>query len=405
VRIGVLTTSFPRHEGDIAGNFVLGFARALAERGHSLEVLAPEPCEPVAAPVYPGIETRFVPYLRPRALQRTFYGAGAPDNFARDPLALLGALPFPLALTRCAYSQAQGWDAVISHWALPSALVAGLVRHGRPHLAVLHSADVHLLSRLPLRKSFAQRIAEHATALWFVADPQRERFLSWLDGPPRMAAQTKCFVSPMGVDAPLPCDRAAARAALGLSGFTAITLGRLITIKGVDLAVEAAARSGVTLLVAGEGPERSRLQAQARARGADVRFLGLVTGADKARLLCAADALLMPSRVLPDGRHEGVPTAVLEAMAHGLPVIAAATGGIPDVVRDRDTGLLAAPEDAGAIAEALHALRGDPGLQERLRTRGKALSAQLQWPVLGQKAEELLGGRVPSLGPTRVSVA
>jgi len=127
MRIGVLTTSFPRTDDDISGSFVLGFARELAARGHTLEVLAPEPAERVAAPQLPGVSTHWVPYLRPRSLQRTFYGAGVPDNLRRDARAWLGVVPFPLALLRACAARESRWDALISHWALPCALVAGHV--------------------------------------------------------------------------------------------------------------------------------------------------------------------------------------------------------------------------------------------------------------------------------------
>ena len=70
MRIGLLTTSFPRDDKDIAGHFVLGFARALADRGHTLEVLAPEPTRGAGPAQWPGVQVHWVPYLRPRGLQR-----------------------------------------------------------------------------------------------------------------------------------------------------------------------------------------------------------------------------------------------------------------------------------------------------------------------------------------------
>ena len=100
MRIGLMTTSFPRVEGDAAGSFVLGFARALAARGHALSVLAPEPPERMPKPQFDDIDLTWLPYLLPRAWQRTFYGAGVPDNLRRDPRAWLGPLPFTTQLYR-----------------------------------------------------------------------------------------------------------------------------------------------------------------------------------------------------------------------------------------------------------------------------------------------------------------
>jgi hypothetical protein len=171
LRIGLLTTSFPRHEGDVPGVFVLGFARALVACGHQLRVLAPEPDVPQPLPRFDGIDLRWLRYLPRQAWQRSFYGAGVLDNLRTTPLAALGLLPFMGALLRATRALAHEVDALVSHWALPSALVAGSVagsaRPKLPHLAVLHSADVFVLELLPGASLWAARIAAGADALLF----------------------------------------------------------------------------------------------------------------------------------------------------------------------------------------------------------------------------------------------
>ena len=110
MRIGVLTTSYPRFDGDVGGSFVEGFARALAERGHSVEVIAPEPREPTGAQRLPPTWVRYLP----RPLERTFHGAGVPDNLRRHPSAWLGAVTGPLALAKEARRRVGEWDAIVS---------------------------------------------------------------------------------------------------------------------------------------------------------------------------------------------------------------------------------------------------------------------------------------------------
>jgi glycosyltransferase involved in cell wall biosynthesis len=393
MRIGLLTTSFPRFEGDAAGTFVLGFARALATRGHRVEVLAPEPAEPcVPVPRWPGVRVRHVPYLRPRSLQRTFYGAGVPDNLRTDGRAWLGAPPFVASLLRAAHRGAPHWDAVVSHWALPCGLVARAVAGHRPHLAVFHSADVHLLERIPGRRALAGRIAGGASSLQFVSRDLQGRFLALLAEPLRGPARDRSFVQPMGVDAPPPAapDRDALRASLGASGFTVLCLGRLVPIKAVDVAVRAVADlPGAELIVAGDGPRRAPLEQLARRLGAPVRFVGSIHGADKHRWLQAADAFVAPSRTL-GGRTEGCPAAVLEAMAAGLPVVATPTGGLADIVEDHRTGLRVPPEDVGALTRALTRLRDTPDLAARLGRSARQAAAPHHWPTLAPLLESRL---------------
>ncbi|WP_301103226.1 glycosyltransferase family 4 protein [Propionivibrio sp.] len=120
------------------------------------------------------------------------------------------------------------------------------------------------------------------------------------------------------------------------------------------------------LLLAGEGPMHAQVEAMCAARGiADaVRFLG--HREDIPDLMSAADALILTSR------SEGVPQVVTQALGLGLPVIATAVGGVPELVINDRTGLLVPPENPTATAAALCRLYDDAPLRERLSTAGRA---------------------------------
>lgn len=393
MRIGLLTTSFPRWEGDVAGSFVLGFARALVTRGHRVRVLAPEPPERLAPPEWPGIELGWVRYLEARSLERTFYGAGVPDNLRRDPRAWLGLGPFTIALLRRAREELAEHDALVSHWALPSALVAARVRGERPHLAVMHSADVHALGRLPGRGRLATEIARGATNMLFVTTGHRDRFLSLLHPVTSAKVAGKCHVSAMGIDPPpeRPPRRREARRALRLERFTLLAMGRLVPVKGLRDVLEAiAGRADVELLVAGEGPERDRLARHASRLGARVRFFGVVSGGAKEQLLAGADALVAPSIRLRGGRTEGVPTALLEAMSRGLPVVASRVGGVEEVVQHERSGLIVEPGQPAQLRAAVLRLAADRDLRRRLSRGGRKVARLYEWSELAPHLEALL---------------
>jgi len=393
MRIGLLTTSFPRFEDDIAGCFVLGFARALVGQGHLVDVLAPEPLESLSIPRWDGISVHWIPYLRPRFLERTFYGAGVPDNLRIDPRAWLGLVPFVAASILAVRKVHQPWDALVSHWALPSALIAGTVRERRPHLAVLHSADVHALSRLPGSSLLARRIAEAATSLLFVSEGLLHRFLALL--PPHVRAETKArsHVSPMGIDLPkTTSERQALRRQLGLQRFTVAVLGRLVPIKGVDTVIDALVGQDMILVVAGDGPERQRLEQRARRSGVEAQFLGALGRDQKWEILRAADAFVAPSRTTEHGRTEGSPTAVLEAMAARLPVVTTRARGPSSIVEHERTGLLVTPDRPRELAQALNRLQRDPSLRTRLGDAAHHEAKRYRWRELAPRLEQLLTG-------------
>lgn len=389
-RIGLLTTSYPRREDDVAGIFVRGFARALAARGHSVEVLAPEPRERSAPPLDEGVSVHWVAYARPRSLARTFYGAGVPDN-VRDPRAWPGLVTYPVALHRAALRAAPRWDALVSHWALPCALVAGAVRRERPHLAVLHSADVHLMRRLPLRSRWARAVGESATQLLFSSAALRRDVLDWLPSVARAELAARSHVSAMGIEAVDAPGRREARTRTGAEGFVVLSLGRLVPIKGVGAAIEAVAGlADAQLWIAGEGPRRRELEAKAAALGVRARFLGEVTGRAKADLFAAADAFVAPSLRERSGRTEGMPTALLEAAAAGLPIVASSAGGVPEVLTHDRSALLIPPGDSGALAEALQRLERDRALRRRLGRAARTVGRRYVWSELAPRIEALL---------------
>ncbi len=138
------------------------------------------------------------------------------------------------------------------------------------------------------------------------------------------------------------------RAELGLDGDVLVFAGRLGPQKAVGVLLDALVHaSGVSLVIAGDGPERSALERRALELGLDarVRFLGSVPRETVLRLFRAADASVLPSA------WENFPHTVVEALAVGCPVIATAVGGVPEVVRDGENGLLVPPGDAAALAD------------------------------------------------------
>jgi glycosyltransferase involved in cell wall biosynthesis len=147
-----------------------------------------------------------------------------------------------------------------------------------------------------------------------------------------------------------------------------LAVGRLSREKGMDDLLDAfahasrASKAPLRLVIAGDGPERGRLETRA---GSDrIHFLGHVT--DPWPLYHAADAFVLPSH------SEGSPLVIFEAMAAGLPIVATAVGGVPEVLTNDVTALLVEPRNVSQLAAGLVRLADDPALRTSLASAARA---------------------------------
>ena len=153
--------------------------------------------------------------------------------------------------------------------------------------------------------------------------------------------------------------------------------GRLIEKKGFQTSLRAfvafqALNPGATFTIAGDGPMRSELQKLARELGVEdhVRFVGFLSQAQLREQFSQSHIFLHPSELGADGNQEGVPNAMLEAMASGLPVFATHHGGIPEAVDSGVSGILVAERDHAALAQALLDWTNRPEALTRLAQAG-----------------------------------
>jgi glycosyltransferase involved in cell wall biosynthesis len=196
----------------------------------------------------------------------------------------------------------------------------------------------------------------------------RELAVSWGVDPAR--------VSVLPNPAPRLSERAPRdelRRGFGMTGPTLVFAGRITAQKSLRVALEALARvDGVALVLAGEGDERPALERDVAQLGLEQRvsFIGAQSRERVLELFAAADASILSSS------WENFPHTVVEALAAGTPVLATATGGVAEVVRDGENGLLVPPGDAVALGEAIRRYVGDEELRGRLRAAAAASIAE-----------------------------
>ncbi|MCK5799752.1 MAG: glycosyltransferase [Deltaproteobacteria bacterium] len=396
MRVGVVTTSYPRSADDYAGRFVADLCSAWAIAGDRIEVLAPAPAISESSGV------RVIPIGLRRDRPWRLLAAGAPDAlwgegslWARGQAwADVPSLVARLALATSRHGRS--WDAIVSHWLIPSGILSARVGRRLPHLAVAHGSDVYRLARLPGRGLILRQLSRAPSRLVLTSEALRRPLLQAVWPRDRRTRRwiEEAVVQGMGIHLP-PADEIATFPAPGSwrGGKPKILfLGRLVPVKGVDVllqAVSGLARS-VSLSIVGDGPLRSRLEDQAAKLQLDCCFWGTQLGSRKAALLRDADLLVMPSLILPDGRQDSAPLVLPEALAAGVPVIASRVGGAADLLDDGVTGWLVSPGDADALRLAIARALDDHTRRTAIAAAGRVLAEGYAWRHVAHRIRDLL---------------
>ncbi len=263
--------------------------------------------------------------------------------------------------------QALDIDHMHAHWATHPTLAAYVIRTltGIPYSFTAHAHDIYAE-----RPMLAAKI-EHAAFVVTISEYNRQ-FLQQLYG---QAAVEKMVVIHCGIDPDVFQPRAAIAPH---DRFTMLCVGRLEAQKGHPYLIEACARlkrAGVRFCcqLVGEGKDRQRIEAQIAQLGLqeDIILLGQQPRLRVHELLDRADLFILPSVATSNGRQEGIPVALMEALAMGKPCISTAISGIPELIEDGHTGLLVPECDAQALAHAVQRLHDNPAWGRQLAQAGR----------------------------------
>lgn len=260
---------------------------------------------------------------------------------------------------------------------LPVGVLMGRL-FGLPYGVYLHGGEIPGALRWRLVRGVWRRWLRGATAVAVNSEYTRQHFLrlgfqlpNTVLLPPTV--DPRRYRTPEGT-------RERVRRTLGVDGaFVVVSVGRLVPRKAHDLLLRAVAelrRQGdpVAAVVVGDGPQRRALEALATELGihGTVRFEGFVPDESLPEYYAAADAFVLPSRQLRERDGvEGFGIVFLEAGAAGLPVVGAATGGIPEAVQHGRAGLLIPQDDLAALVHALRILARNPGEARRMGEEGR----------------------------------
>jgi glycosyltransferase involved in cell wall biosynthesis len=390
VRLLYVVTAFPRTADDVITPWLIETIQHLGRSGFEVEVLAPS---------YRGLPSHVVHGIRVHrfryaiaAWETLSHDQTVPDRIRERPphLALVPSYVACGAAAAARLVRRRRFELVHAFWPIPHA-VLGLAakRAGTiPLVSTFFGVELTWLrTKFPVLRPVLRHIVRKSDAVTAISSYTAALLRELV---PTARPELVPFGGTVDVGSrALPCST-------NNRAFTLLFVGRLVERKGVHVLLDAvrrlAADREVLLDIVGDGPLREVLarQAEELALGGTVRFHGLVSETALAEHYAACDAFVLPAVVDSKGDTEGLGVVLIEALAHGKPVIASGVGGIPDIVRNGETGMLVPPGDPGALAQAVSAYMDNPALARRLADQGRRhVEEAFSWKGITEKLSRL----------------
>ena len=346
MRILLLNSEYPPVGGG-AGNASANLARCLAALGHEVTVVTAHFGDQPKQETRDGVTVHRIPALRRRQDR-----SGALEQLAFIASASLWTLN---------WARQNKPNATLAFFGMPSGAAAWLLKaiYKIPYIVSLRGGDVPGFRPYDF-KTFHKLIGPFLRVIWHHASAVIANSQGLYDLAHAFDSSIEIPIIPNGVDA--------TRYAFENRDWSAprlLSVGRLVYQKGLDLGLRALGQLkdlDWRWSIAGDGPQMDALKSLARELGIAERvtFLGWQSREEMVKDYHQANLFLFPSR------HEGMPNAVLEAMASGLPVIATRIAGNEELVVEGETGFLVPSEDVDALRDALRKLLTDPTLREKM---------------------------------------
>ncbi len=385
VRLCLLTTSYPRHEGDDAGIFVKRLALALDDAGCSGIIVVPRDREESALERQGHFEIcRFrYGFLSRGALA---FGAGILPNVRRNPLLLLQAPTLLLQMTLSAYRKRESFDIVQANWVI-SGLVAWILSliTRKPFVLTVRGEDAKLL-RSPMLRPLFYPMLKKARAIVTVNEGFRELLVSRMGLPPN-----RVLSIPNGVSVPEvyfhQLQRFADYNRFNLRSRYALFVGRIIPLKRIEKLIELLAHpqlNGLQLLLCGSAENPSYEQSmrtliQERNLNERVHWCGRVPPEEVPHYLAVSSLYISASS------YEGRSNSMLEALAAGLLVVASDIPGHREIVHEGSNGLLLDFDDIEKSANRVREVLENKNEESRLRCQAFQSVREYSWSETAQK--------------------
>jgi glycosyltransferase involved in cell wall biosynthesis len=381
LKILVLTTSYPSDQNDPSGIFIAKLLEALARRNHDITVLAPSNGLFYGSKILAGIKVHRFGYFHPRSLEKlTNTAGGIPETVSKS---LLAKIQIPLMMSVFLIESlflSSKADCIYANW-IGAGVIGAITKlfRGKPLVVSFRGDDGYMARDKPFWRWITKWVIKNSE---YIAPVSKElnNIMLELGADPH-----KCTLPRFGVDLDFfhPQEKSEVADEVKI-----IFVGAILRKKGVqDLFQAFLGLPKSRLIMVGDGTDIQELRSLNRKLGIAHRteWKGMLSPSEVAEQIRSADVLCLPSYT------EGRPNVVNEAMASGIPVVATAVGGIPDMVVEGQTAFLYTPGDVKTLQALLKRLVDDRALRTKMGRNSRVFVQQrnLTWDTTALDFEEL----------------
>lgn len=384
-KILVTASTFPRWENDSEPKFIYDLCLEYAKY-YDVTVLVPRAPGAKEQEEMEGIHVIRYPYFPIKKFETLAYPGAIVPRIKEKKIRIL-LVPFLfLGMFLAIKKQIKNVDYVHANWIIPQGIVQPLF--SKPFILSGLGGDVTSLNKGFIKK-LKKRAISQASAVTVVSKDLKKVLESEY-------GRDDIGVIPMGVDLTKFGIKYRQENLFDKKKTKLVILfvGRLAEKKGATYLIDAMRELDATLIIVGDGPEKDRLIAQSKLINRDIRFIGPKSKEELVKIYASCDIFCMPSVIAKDGDKDGLPVALLEAMASGAPVVATNVGGIKEVITNNINGLLVEPNDEQELIKNLKKLLEDKELRETFSKKARISAEAFDFVEIGKAYKKLFKDKI-----------
>ncbi|MFC0233309.1 glycosyltransferase [Vagococcus entomophilus] len=273
------------------------------------------------------------------------------------------------------------FDFVHCNWLIPQGIIQAFFK--KPYILTGLGGDVTSLNR-GIVKKLKQKSVNNAKVVTAVSHDLKKEL-------EKVYHAQNVKVIPMGCDLSLFSPENRKEKLFGDDGKKIILfVGRLAEKKGAQYLIQAIEKlENIKLVIVGDGPEKKMLYELAKKSKQEILFLGSKNKTELQEIYASCDVFCVPSVIAKDGDKDGLPVALIEAMASGSPVVASDVGGIGEAVINGENGYLIQPEEVEELAESLKKILDDKILRKDFSIQARKKAEEFDFQKIGEEYKTL----------------